>query len=108
WNVDDAVGLLGEASFHKLTAQDVERFNLDPPSRAGRSAYLVRAVSNVRTRREFTVLTDGNAVVIQHNSFARRTTLQRDAVVVFLDKDPSDVFVEANVAEKPDISRAEH
>jgi hypothetical protein len=106
WNIEEAVGSLDQAAFRKLTQQDVDRMSLDPPTRAGRSAYLIRAVSNARTHRDFTVLSNGSAIVVQHNSFARRTNFQKDVVVVFLDRPPTEVFVEATVAAKPDISRA--
>jgi hypothetical protein len=104
WHLAEAIHLLDQVSFHKLTGQDAEHLDMGNATRAGRSAYLVRAVSNARTRREFTVLTNGSAIVVQQNSFARRTTFQPDAVVVFLDEAPSDVFVEASVTQKPDIS----
>jgi len=106
WHAQEAKRLLGGTSSRKLITQDAERLELAGPTSLGRrSAYLIRAVSNARTRREFTVLASGSRVVIQHNSFAAHATFQKDAVVVFLDNAPSTVFVETSVLPKPDALR---
>ncbi len=95
----EAFRLMADHDCLALDAQQVRKFGIAAPADSGLASYLVRAVRNSGPNGAYKLFTDGNALVVQHGSLAKHTSLERDVLVVDLPRPPTAVFVEVSIDE---------
>jgi len=97
--VPEAIKLLTERPFIPMSDEQFSHFAGTSAHLPGMQCFLIRAVKNARAGGTYTILSDGRSVVVQHESLAKRSSWQDDAIIVALPSPPMAVYVEVSVAE---------
>ena len=83
-----------------LTEEDLRKLELAPIEQvASARPFLIRAVKKKGSAQPFSVFTKENSVAINHEALGKHEIYEKSAVVVFLKRDPTELFVEASLAE---------
>ena len=97
---EEAQALLADAALVELTAEQAAEFVGQPlPDAPGTRPYLVRALYRTPETGRFEAFVQGERLVVYHGSLGSGSSpLQRRALVLQLEQEPSEVYVYAQTA----------